>query len=63
MVGKFLEKLRAWLSRPSGKSARVRPGAVGLELDIARGVVHRVRVHPFAMRPESRRCIPSRTRE
>ena len=48
------------LMRRSTESAHMKPGWAGLELDISRGVVRQVQARPFAMRTESKRCVPSR---
>ena len=63
MIENLIERMRGWLSRRGAETARARPGEIGLELDIARGTVRQVRVRPFAVRPDSARCIPSRPRE
>jgi hypothetical protein len=66
MIDILIEKMRGWLPRRSGngKPARERPGEIGMEFDIVRGVAHRTRGRPFvAVKPDSARCIPSRGRK
>jgi len=62
MFGKLIERVRGWLPSRGAEPACARPVALGLELDITRGVVCQIRVQPFATR-RSTRCIPSRPRD